>query len=89
MLALWVVLAAVLLGIFGGVVRRVACYRLWVPYRGRPNYPYLGGVGVMEPWRWRCPNGHVSWESAAAGYRCRSCGETFEALSDAKGGVSA
>jgi tRNA(Ile2) C34 agmatinyltransferase TiaS len=40
---------------------------------------------MSEPWRWRCPVGHTSWESAAGeGYRCRSCRETFDELHDAR-----
>lgn len=35
------------------------------------------------PWRWRCPEGHTTWQSAADGYRCRSCGERFGQLVDA------
>jgi hypothetical protein len=38
---------------------------------------------TAEPWRWRCPNGHTSWETAAGGYRCRMCEEAFVELVDA------
>jgi tRNA(Ile2) C34 agmatinyltransferase TiaS len=39
---------------------------------------------TAEPWRWRCPAGHTSWESARDGYRCRMCEERFSELVDAR-----
>lgn len=39
---------------------------------------------TREPWRWRCPEGHAAWQSASTGYLCRSCGEQFEELRDAR-----
>jgi tRNA(Ile2) C34 agmatinyltransferase TiaS len=38
----------------------------------------------MEPWRWRCPEGHTSWEVSGEGYRCRRCRERFPQLVDAR-----
>ena len=38
-----------------------------------------------EPWRYRCPRGHTSWSGPEGGrYYCRSCGEGFDELVDAK-----
>jgi len=40
---------------------------------------------MSDPWRWRCPNGHTAWENTAAvGYRCTTCGESFSELEDAR-----
>jgi len=39
---------------------------------------------MTEPWRWRCPAGHASWETAADGYRCQQCEEVFAELVDAR-----
>ena len=34
---------------------------------------------MTDPWRWRCPKGHASLETAREkdGYRCKSCGERY------------
>jgi hypothetical protein len=32
-----------------------------------------------DPWRYRCPNGHASWEGFATSddYHCKTCGVRF------------
>lgn len=40
-----------------------------------------------EPWRRRCPNGHVNWHysaEASENYECRSCGWRGDQLVDWK-----
>ena len=43
----------------------------------------------MNPWRYRCPNGHAGWRPQGSGYRCEICETVFEALVDTKQGVRA
>jgi hypothetical protein len=42
-----------------------------------------------DPWRLRCPNDHTDWHRRDSGeynYLCKSCGERFKYLIDAKTG---
>jgi len=42
-------------------------------------------MSAGDPWRYRCPRGHTSWDGPEGGrYYCRSCGEGFDELVDAK-----
>jgi hypothetical protein len=60
----------------------------WVSHQHGSDHPNVGGRD-MTAWRWRCPNGHTRWRPAGRGYECKSCGEKFGELRDAKEGVSA
>lgn len=50
----------------------------------RDNNPTDSRIDIADPWRARCPEGHVSWVTRVDGYYCEACGERFTQLRDAK-----